>query len=114
MRNFRLAMFTAEPNNIQLLGADDKNAYLQALTKGKLCFVTGQEAEELQDHVLVMYKALNCTRPGRACWHDHAFDIPQPMNFLQPPLVWKEQVSSLPRQGGVTEFSPYNWVYLNP
>ena len=28
--------FTAEPNNFQLWGADDENAYLQALTKEKL------------------------------------------------------------------------------
>ena len=33
LRNFRLAMFTAEPNNFQLWGADDENAYLQPLTK---------------------------------------------------------------------------------
>ena len=42
--NFRLVMFTAEPNNFQLWGADDENAYLQALTKEKLCIVAGPEA----------------------------------------------------------------------
>ena len=36
LRSFRLAMFTAEPNNSQLVRADDENAYLQALTKEKL------------------------------------------------------------------------------
>ena len=62
-------MFTAETNSFQLQGADDKNSYLQALTKEKLCFVAGLEAEELQEHVLVMYKALNGTRPGGVCCH---------------------------------------------
>ena len=57
MRDFRLAMFTAEPSNFQLLGADDEIAYLQALTK-KLCLVAGPEAEELQEHVLVMWSML--------------------------------------------------------
>ena len=33
LRNFRLAMFTAEPNNFQLWGADDRIAYLQALKR---------------------------------------------------------------------------------
>ena len=33
LRNFRLTMFTAEPNNFPLWGADDENAYLQALTQ---------------------------------------------------------------------------------
>ena len=54
LRNFRLAMFTAEPNNFQLWGADDENAYLQALTKEKLSIVAVPEAEELQEHVLAM------------------------------------------------------------
>ena len=68
LRNFRLTMFIAEPNNFQLWGADDENAYLQ-------CIVAGPEAEELQEHVLVMYKTLNGTRAGRAHWHDKASDI---------------------------------------
>ena len=82
LRKFRLAMFTAESSNFQLWGADDENAYLQALTKAKLCIVAGPEAEELQEHALVMCKAPHGTRPGGACWHDKAFDILQPMDFL--------------------------------
>ena len=35
----------------------------------------GPEFEELQGHVLVMYKALYGTRSGGACWHDKFFDI---------------------------------------
>ena len=62
--NFRLALFNDEPNNFQLLGADDETAYLEVLTKEKLCIVAGPEAEELQEHNLVMYKALDGTRPG--------------------------------------------------
>ena len=61
LKNFKLAMFTAEPINFQLWGADDENAYFQALTKEKLCIVTVPEVEELQEHVLVMYKMLRCS-----------------------------------------------------
>ena len=39
----------------------------------------GPEFEELQGHVLVMYKALYGTRSGGACWHDKFFDIPHHM-----------------------------------
>ena len=69
LRNLRLAML-AEFNNLELWGADVGNAYLQALTKEKLYIVGGPEFVELQEHVLVMYKALYGTRSGEACWHD--------------------------------------------
>ena len=81
LRNFRLSMFVSELHNFQLWGADDENAHFQALTKEKLCIVAGPEVEQLQEHVL-MHKALNGTRSGRACWHDKTLDILQPMNFL--------------------------------
>ena len=80
-RNLRLAMFLAELNNLELWGADVGNAYLQALTREKLYIVGGPEFEELQGHVLVMYKALYGTRSGGACWHDEFFDILHHMGF---------------------------------
>ena len=58
IRNLRLAMFLAELNNLELWGADVGNAYLQALTREKHYIMGGPESEELQGHVLVMYKAL--------------------------------------------------------
>ena len=67
IRNLRLAMFLAELNNLELWGADVGNAYLQAPTREKLYIVGGPEFEELQGHVLVMYKALYGTRSGGAC-----------------------------------------------
>ena len=74
-------MFLAELNNLQLWGANVGNAYLQALIKEKLFIVAGPEFEELQGHVLVMYKALYGTRYGGVCWHDKLFDILQQMDF---------------------------------
>ena len=91
MRNLRLAMFLAELNNLELWGADVGNAYLQALTKEKLYIVGGPEFEELQGHVLVMYKALYGTRSGGACWHDKLFDILHQMGFKPSradPDIW--------------------------
>ena len=80
-RNLRLAMFLAELNNLELWGADVGNAYVQALTREKLYIVGGPEFEELQGHVLVMYKALYGTRSGGACWHDKFFHILYHMGF---------------------------------
>ena len=73
------------------MGTDVGNAYLQALTKEKLYIVAGPEFEELQGHVLVMYKALHGTRSGGACWHDKHFDILQQKDFKPPkadPDIW--------------------------
>ena len=58
-RNLRLAMFLAEPNNLELWGADAGHAYnLQALTREKLYTVGGPE-----------------------CWHDKFFEILHQMGF---------------------------------
>ena len=91
IRNLRLAMFLAELNNLELWGADVGNAYLQALTREKLYIVGGPEFEELQGHVLVMYKALYGTRSGGACWHDKFFGILHHMGFKPSradPDIW--------------------------
>ena len=66
-------------------------AYLQALTREKHYIVGGPEFEELQGHVLVMYKALYGTRSGGACWHDKFFDILHDMGFKPSkadPDIW--------------------------
>ena len=39
LRNLRLAMFLAELSNLELWGADVRNAYLEALTKENLYYV---------------------------------------------------------------------------
>ena len=91
IRNLRLAMFLTELNNLELWGADVGNANLQALKREKLYIVGGPEFEELQGHVLVMYKALYGTRSGGACWHDKFFDILHDMGFKPSkadPDIW--------------------------
>ena len=67
---------------------DVGNAYLQALTREKLHIVGGPEFEELQGRVLVMYKALYCTRSGGACWHDKFLDILHHMDFKTSEVDW--------------------------
>ena len=106
LRNFRLVMLTAQPNNFQLWGADDESANLQALTKEKLCIVADPAAQELKEHGFAIYKA-----PMVQHLEEHVAMTSLLTSFNQ----WtscnihssgrEEQVSSLPRQRGVTEFS---------
>ena len=56
-RSLRLPIFLAKLNNMKVWGADIGNAYLEATTKEKLYIVSGPEFEELQGHILVIYKS---------------------------------------------------------
>ena len=67
LRSLRLAVFLTDLNDLQLWDTDVGNTYVQAFSKEKLYIVTGPEFEELQGHVLVIYKALYGTRSGGAC-----------------------------------------------
>ena len=58
IRSLRLVIFLAKLNNLEVWGADIGNAYLEAKTKEKLYIVAGPEFEELEGHILVIYKAL--------------------------------------------------------
>ena len=84
--------FPTDPETVEHSPYSDVgNAYLQALTREKLYIVGGPEFEELQGHVLVMYKALYGTRSGGACWHDKFFDILHDMGFKPSkadPDIW--------------------------
>ena len=56
--SLRLVIFLAKLNNLEVWGADIGNAYFEAKTKEKLYIVAGPEFEELEGHILVIYKAL--------------------------------------------------------
>ena len=92
---------------------DVGNAYLQALTREKLYIVGGPEFEELQGHVLVMYKALYGTRSGGACWHEKFFDILHHMGFKTSEVDW---FSHDPNSNHVNEslLSEVDWGAHNP
>ena len=44
-------------NDLELWGADIHNAYLEAETEEKLFRVAGPEIEELEGHILTVFKA---------------------------------------------------------
>ena len=92
---------------------DVGNEYLQALTREKLNIVGGPEFEELQGHVLVMYKALYGTRLGGACWHDKFLDILHHMGFKTSEVDWGGQDPN-PNHVSESLLSEVDWGAHNP
>ena len=87
--------------------------YLQALTREKLYIVGGPAFEELQGHVLVMYKALYGTRSGGACWHDKSFDILHHMGFKTSEVDWGGHDPN-PNYKNESLLSEVDWGAHNP
>ena len=75
IRSLRLVIFLAKMNNLEVWGADIGNAYLEAKTKEKLYIVAGPEFEELEGHILVVYKALYGLKSSGLRWSQKIHDI---------------------------------------
>ena len=91
IRSLRLVIFLAKLNNLEVLGADIGNAYLEAKTKEKLHVVAGPEFEELEGHILVIYKALYGLKSSGLRWSQKIHDIMLDMGFSPckaDPCVW--------------------------
>ena len=91
IRSFRLVIFLAKLNNLEVWGADIGNAYLEAKTKEKLYIVAGPEFEELEGHILVIYKVLYGLQSSGLKWSQKIHDIMFDMGFSPSkadPCVW--------------------------
>ena len=64
--SLRMVVFLSQLNDLEIWGADVGNACLEAYTDEKLCIISGPDFKELQDHLLIMVKALYRTRSGEA------------------------------------------------
>ena len=53
LRNLRLVIFLGKLNNLDIWGADIRNAYLEAFTDEKHYIVAGPEFQELEGYVLI-------------------------------------------------------------
>ena len=63
--------------------ADDiGNAYLEGTTKEKLYIVAGPEFEELQEHILVIHKALYGLTSSGLSWSQRIHGIMFELNFI--------------------------------
>ena len=91
IRSLRLVIFLAKLNNLEVWGADIGNAYLEAKTNEKLYGVAGPEFEELEGHILVIYKALYGLKSSGLRWSHKIHDIMLDMGFSPckaDPCVW--------------------------
>ena len=98
IRSLRLVMFLAKLNNLELWGADIGNAYLEAKTKEKLYIVAGPEFEELEHHILVIYKALYGLKSSGLRWSQKIHDIMLDMGFSpsKADLVYGSEKQNVP------------------
>ena len=81
LRGLRMVMFLAELNDLDTCATDIGNAYLEAQTKEKVCFVAGKEFGEIAGHLLIIYKALYGLRTLGLRWHDKFSDCLREMGF---------------------------------
>jgi hypothetical protein len=94
LRGFRLVIFLAELNNLEIWATDIGNAYLEAKTKEKLVIVAGPEFGDLAGHLLIIQKALYGLRTSGLCWHERFVECLRQEGF-QPckadPDIWMRQ-----------------------
>ena len=91
LRSLRIVIFLAELNQLELWGADVGNAYLEAYTKEKVCFIAGAGFGELIGHTLIIVKALYGLKSSGLRWHERFADTLREMNFeisKADPDVW--------------------------
>ena len=91
LRGLRIVLFLVELNGLDTCATDIGNAYLEAHTKEKVCFIAGSEFGELQGHLLLIDKALYGLRTSGQRWHDKFADCLRDMGFSPckaEPDIW--------------------------
>ena len=101
LRGFRLTLFLAELNKLELWATDIGNAYLEAQTSEKVYIIAGPEFGDREGHILVIHKAQYGLRSSGARWHDKFADCLRDIGF-QPckaePDIWMR------RNGNIYEY----------
>ena len=91
LRSIRIICLLAELNDLELMAADIGNAYLEACTKEKVCFIAGPEFGTLAGHTLIIKKALYGLRSSGARFHEKCADTLRDLGFkptYADPDVW--------------------------
>ena len=98
LRGFRLVLFLAELNNLELWATDIGNAYLEAFTSEKVYITAGPEFGELEGHTLIISKALYGLRSSGARWHDRFADCITELGFFPckpEPDIWMRKSGNI-------------------
>jgi Reverse transcriptase (RNA-dependent DNA polymerase) len=94
LRGFRLVVFLAELNKLELWSTDIGNAYLEAYTSEKVYIIAGPEFKDREGHILTINKALYGLRSSGARWHDRFSDCIRELGFVPckaEPDIWMRQ-----------------------
>ena len=86
LRGLRFVIFLGELNNLKTWVTDIGNAYLEARTKEKVYVIGGPEFGELENHTLVIFKALYGLRSSGLRWHERFADTLREMISFLPKL----------------------------
>jgi hypothetical protein len=91
---FRLVLFIAELNGLNMWATDIGNAYLEANTSEKVYIEAGPEFGDREGHILIIRKALYGLRTSGARWHDKFADCLHEMGFFPckaEPDIWMQR-----------------------
>jgi len=86
-----IVTFLAELNNLKLWATNIGNAYLEALTEGRIYIVTGPEFGDKKGHMLIICKALYGLWTPGLCWHETFSDCLCDLGFVPSraePDIW--------------------------
>ena len=98
LRGFRLVIFLAELNGLEVWATDIGNAYLEAKTKEKLVIVAGPEFGELEGHLLQIDRALYGLRTSGLRWHERFSQCLRDLGFAPckaEPDIWMRENDGL-------------------
>ena len=97
LRGFRLIMFLAELNKMEIWATDIGNAYLEAETSEKVFIIGGPEFGDRAGHILIIHKALYGLRSSGFQWHEKFADCLWDMGFVPSkaePDIWMRESKS--------------------
>ena len=83
LKGMRVAILMGEINGLKTMVGDVGNAYLEAYTKEKVCFIAGPAFGPLEGHTLIIVKALYGLRTSGARYHERFADTLRDMKFFQ-------------------------------
>jgi hypothetical protein len=98
LRGFRIVLFLAELNHLELWSTDIGNAYLEAFTSEKVFIIAGPEFGEREGHILIISRALYGLRSSGARWHDRFADCIREIGFFPckaEPDIWMRKKDDL-------------------
>jgi hypothetical protein len=98
IKGFRLVIFLAELNNLELWATDIGNAYLEAYTSEKVYIIAGPEFGSFEAHAMIISKALYGLRSSGESWHDRLADCMRELDFFScksEPDIWMRKHGNL-------------------